>query len=224
VKAASKARKGRSLFLIDIAVPRDVDPAVNKLDNVYLYDIDDLSQIVAESLEGRAVEAARAETIVGEEARGFEAWALERLLTPMIVGLRSRTRAVLAAELDRSLSGKLKHLAAAERDALTLMIDAATNKLLHVPVTRLKAMAADPRAGDYIDAVRDLFNLTDDGAEPPRDAERPAQARDSVRPARPSAGPDPSNGAEPAPSREGGGATGEGAVAPAMVAAGRDGR
>lgn len=198
VKAASKARKGRSLFLIDIAVPRDVDPAVNKLDNVYLYDIDDLSQIVAESLEGRAAEAARAETIVGEEARGFEAWALERLLTPTIVGLRARTRAILAAELDRSLSGKLKHLAAAEREALTLMLDAATNKLLHVPVTRLKSMAADPRASDYLDAVCDLFDLTEAGAEQGRsnEPEQPAPTRASEQPA-------PARASEqPAPARE----------------------
>jgi glutamyl-tRNA reductase len=197
VKAASKARKGRSLFLIDIAVPRDVDPAVNKLDNVYLYDIDDLSQIVAESLEGRAVEAARAETIVGEEARGFELWALERLLTPTIVGLRARTRSILAAELERSLSGKLKHLAVAEREALTLMIDAATNKLLHVPVTRLKSMAADPRAGDYLDAVCDLFELTEtEGQQLPNEPERPAQARASERPAQARASEHPAQARE----------------------------
>src|SRR5262249_15286638 len=137
-KAARKARKGRSLFLIDIAVPRDIDPAVNKLDNVYLYDIDDLSQIVAESLEGRAAEAARAEAIVHEEAASFELWTLERAMSPAIVGLRARTRAVLAAEVERSLAGKLKHLTPGDREALGAMIDAATNKLLHAPVTRLK--------------------------------------------------------------------------------------
>jgi glutamyl-tRNA reductase len=166
VKGARKARKGRSLFLIDIAVPRDIDPKVNKLDNVYLYDVDDLSQIVSESLSGRAAEAARAAAIADEEALGFEAWTQEQALTPAIVALRTRTRAVLEAELSRSLSGKLRHLPAADREALGIMLDAATNKLLHVPVTRLRACAADPRAEDYLDALRELFELGDlaDGA------------------------------------------------------------
>ncbi|WP_434046263.1 MULTISPECIES: glutamyl-tRNA reductase [Sorangium] len=161
VRRARKARKGRSLFLIDIAVPRDIDPAVNKLDNVYLYDVDDLSQIVAQSVEGRAAEAARAEAIVVDEAQAFEAWTLERALTPTIVGLRSRTRSILAAEVERSLSGKLRHLGPAERQALALMIDAATNKLLHVPTTRLRAMAGDPRVAEHVDSLRELFDIDD---------------------------------------------------------------
>jgi glutamyl-tRNA reductase len=159
VKGARKARRGRSLFLIDIAVPRDVDPAVNDLENVYLYDVDDLSQIVAKSLQGRAAEAARAEAIVEDEATGFEAWTLEQAMKPVIVGLRARTRAVLAAEVERSLSGKLRHLSPADREALLVMVDAATNKLLHAPVTRLRAAAGDARAADYVDALRDLFDL-----------------------------------------------------------------
>ncbi|MFT3775491.1 MAG: glutamyl-tRNA reductase [Minicystis sp.] len=159
LKHVRKARKGRSLFLIDIAVPRDVDPAVNKLDNVFLYDVDDLSQIVAESLEGRAAEAARAAAIAEEEARGFEAWTQEQALTPAIVALRARTRSVLGAELDRSLHGKLRHLGAAEREALEIMLDAATNKLLHGPVSRLRELAADPLADEYLEALRDLFAL-----------------------------------------------------------------
>jgi glutamyl-tRNA reductase len=159
VRRARKARKGRSLFFIDIAVPRDIDPAVNDLDNVYLYDVDDLSQIVAQSLQGRAAEAARAEEIVREEVRGFESWTRERALTPTIVGLRARTRALLAAEVERSLSGKLRHLGPAERQALAIMVEAATNRLLHAPITRLRALAADPRAPEHVDALRELFDL-----------------------------------------------------------------
>ncbi|MDC3959564.1 glutamyl-tRNA reductase [Polyangium jinanense] len=159
VKRVRKVRRGKSLFLIDIAVPRDVEPAVNDLDGVYLYDVDDLSQIVAQSLEGRAAEAARAEAIVEEEARAFEHWTLERELTPTIVGLFNRTRAVLLAELERSFSGRLKHLGAAEKEALLVMVDAATNKLLHAPVTRLKELAGDARAEGYVEALHDLFDL-----------------------------------------------------------------
>jgi glutamyl-tRNA reductase len=165
VKGARKARKGRSLFLIDIAVPRDVDPAVNELDNVYLYDVDDLSKIVNDSRQGRAVEANRAEAIAQEEAQSFLTWTLEQALTPAIVGLRGRTRAVLTAEVDRSLAGKLRHLPAADREALAMMIEAMTNKLLHGPVTRLRELAADPRAEDYVDAVRDLWDLPEAAGE-----------------------------------------------------------
>jgi glutamyl-tRNA reductase len=183
VRRARKARRGRSLFLIDIAVPRDIDPAVNDLDNVFLYDVDDLSQIVSESRDGRAVEASRAEAIVLEEAESFEAWTLERALTPTIVSLRSRTRAILAAEVERSLSGKLRHLGAAERHALAIMVEAATNKLLHTPVTRLRALAAEPESAEHVDVLRDLFEL---------DTVPPVEPGPIVFPSPPS--PSPSNG------------------------------
>jgi glutamyl-tRNA reductase len=159
VKRARKARRGRSLFLIDIAVPRDIDPAVNELDGVYLYDVDDLSRIVAESLEGRAVEAVRAEAIVAEEAAAFEQWTREREFTPTIAKMFARTRGVLASELERSLSGRLKHLGPAEKEALVVMIGAATNKLLHGPVSRLRELAGDARADVYVEAVQELWDL-----------------------------------------------------------------
>jgi glutamyl-tRNA reductase len=159
VKRVRKQRKGRSLFLIDIAVPRDVEPAVNDLDEVFLYDVDDLSQIVAESLEGRAAEAARAETIVRDELTQFEAWTRERALAPTLASLRERTLSTLHAEVERSLSGKLRHLGQPEREALSIMVEAATNKLLHAPFTKLRAMAHEERAGDYLETLHDLFEL-----------------------------------------------------------------
>lgn len=180
VKAARKQRRGRSLFLIDIAVPRDVDPAVNDLDGVYLYDVDDLSQIVADALQGRAAEAARAERIVEAEAQGFSHWTAERALAPAIVALRARTQALLAAEVGRSLSGKLKHLGEPEREALSIMVGAATNRLLHHPVTRLKAMASDPRAGEVVDLLRELFQLAEGEGEEAAAAEAPADGAPAV--------------------------------------------
>jgi len=176
VKRVRKSRRGRSLFLIDIAVPRDVDPAVNELDGVYLYDVDDLSRIVAESLEGRATEALRAESIVNEETTSFEQRTVEREVTPTITKMFARTRSVLEAELERSLSGRLKHLGAAEKEALSAMIGAATNKLLHGPTRRLRELAGDARADLYVEAVHELFELGDGEAsaghrsdpEPPR--------------------------------------------------------
>lgn len=177
VKRQSRARKGRSLFFIDIAVPRDIEPTVNELNNVFLYDIDDLSQIVAASLEGRASEAARAEDIVAEESKRFEAWTRRHALTPTIVQLRSRTLSVLNAELDRSLAGKLRHLGPADRQALRVMLEAATNKLLHAPTTRLRELADELSASDHADALRDLFELGEDEAEAPRGTEEDEQAR-----------------------------------------------
>ncbi|NUP11563.1 MAG: glutamyl-tRNA reductase [Polyangiaceae bacterium] len=159
MKTAKKARRGRSLFLIDIAVPRDIDPAVASLDGVYRYDIDDLEQIVADSLAGRAAEAEKAEGIVLSEVRAFEVRAAELAMNPVIVGLRARIRAALNLELERSLAGKLKHLGATEREALGVMIDAATNKICHRPSARLRALANDPRGFDAVETLTDLFDL-----------------------------------------------------------------
>jgi len=178
VKTARKARRGRSLFLIDIAVPRDVEPSVNKLDDVYLYDVDDLSQIVSKSLEGRAAESNKAEAIVSAEADAFETWSVEQAMKPAIVGLRTRTKALLVGELERSLAGKLKHLPQSDRDALLAMVEAATNKLCHAPSTKLKSLASDPRGEDAIAHLRDLFDLpdTDDAATLDPQLETPAPA------------------------------------------------
>jgi glutamyl-tRNA reductase len=161
VAKAMKARRGRSLFFIDIAVPRDVDPAVNDIDNVYIYDIDNLSNLVAESMQGRRAEAERAEELVQHEAKVFETWTETLGVTATIVALRAKVRASLAAEVERTLAGRLKHLGDADRKALETMVDAAVNKLLHIPTSRIKAVAADPRGDDLVKAVHHLFDLAD---------------------------------------------------------------
>ncbi|MFO0554518.1 MAG: glutamyl-tRNA reductase [Polyangiaceae bacterium] len=175
LKTARKARRGRSLFLIDIAVPRNIDPAVDSLDGVYHYDIDDLEQIVAESLSSRAQEAQRAESIVDDEVAAYEAKRGELALNPIIVALRGRIHHALEAELDKSLSTKLKHLGPAEREALHAMIDAATNKICHHPTTRLRAAASDPRATELVEIVTELFDLNDHGHG---DAHKPNRPKD----------------------------------------------
>jgi glutamyl-tRNA reductase len=166
IDKAMRARKGRSLFFIDIAVPRDIDPAVNDIDNVYLYDIDNLSQTVAESMADRRAEAERAETLVAAEARAFGAWTEERSVAPTIVALRTRVRAAIAGELDKSLAGKLKHLSAEDRTALATMVEAATKKLVHGPITQIKALAGDPRGDDLVAALQLLFGLDDAETQP----------------------------------------------------------
>jgi glutamyl-tRNA reductase len=160
VKRAMKARRGRTLFFVDIAVPRNVEPAVHGIDNVYVYNVDDLEQQVARGLEARRAELAAADKIVAEEVAQFLAWTRGLEVQPTVVAMRAKARAVLVGELDRSLAGRLRHLGQAERDALTQMLDAALGKLLHAPTTRLKARAAEgDDAGELAAAMRFLFDL-----------------------------------------------------------------
>ena len=160
-----RKRRGRSLFVIDIAVPRNVDPKIHELDGVYLYDIDDLSQIANETIRERFREAQLSERIVAEEAEGFDAWLDSLQVTPTIVAFRDQIRKVLESELERSLHGKLKHLDERDRKALRGMLSAATKKLAHEPTVRLKSAAAEGNAGVLAEALQHLFDLDPD--EPP---------------------------------------------------------
>jgi glutamyl-tRNA reductase len=151
------------LFFIDLAVPRDVSPRIEELDGTFLYNIDDFSRLVAESMSSRQKEAESAEQLVLREVETFERWAESEQATPTIVALRRRMRGVLEAELERSLRGRLKHLGGEEREALNKMLDAAVNKLLHVPTMRLRALATSTGASyadeDLTSALRELFAL-----------------------------------------------------------------
>jgi glutamyl-tRNA reductase len=160
VKRACRARRGRTLFFVDIAVPRNVEPEVHELENVYVYNVDDLEHEVARGLSARRGEVDAAERIVLEELEAYLAWSRSLDVAPTIVALRAKVRSVLAKELERSLSGRLKHLGTAEREALTLMIDSASNKLLHEPSTRLKTRAAEQDDAEALAAaLRLLFDL-----------------------------------------------------------------
>ena len=167
VEAVLPARKGRPLFLIDLAVPRDLDPAIHELDGCYLYDIDDLEAVVAETLAGRRREAERAEAIVAEEAERFRAWRVSRGVVPAIAALRARAEEIRAAELTRA-SGRLRGLDPEERRAVEALTAQLVNKLLHDPTVRLKAAAADADGSLYADVVRHLFDLDADPDRLPR--------------------------------------------------------
>jgi glutamyl-tRNA reductase len=149
------ARKGRPLFFIDLAVPRDVDPAVNDLESCYVYDIDDLEAVVAASLAGRRREAERAEAIVAEEAERFRAWQATLDVVPTIASLRARAEEIRTAELSKA---KLTDEQRAEVESITSQI---LNKLLHLPTVRMKEAAAAADGVLYADAVRHLFGLED---------------------------------------------------------------
>jgi glutamyl-tRNA reductase len=161
VEGALAARRGRPLFLIDIAVPRDLDPAIHELEGCYLYDIDDLESVVAESLGARRREAARAEAMVAEEAARFRAWQASRDVVPEIASLRARAEEIRSAELARA-RGRLGRLSESDRLAVESITAQIVNKLLHLPTVRMKEAAAGADGTVYADAVRHLFGLDDE--------------------------------------------------------------
>ncbi|HEX6272729.1 MAG TPA: glutamyl-tRNA reductase [Polyangiaceae bacterium] len=186
VSRARRSRRGRNQFYIDLAVPRDVEPSVESLDGVFLYNIDDFSRLVGESLATRTREAERAGAIIDEEARAFDRWADAEQATPCVVSLRTRMREALGVELERSLRGKLRHLGPGERAALETMLDASVNRLLHTPTTRLREAAADrsldgPAFAELAAALDRLFALNeelDDALDSGSDSLRSPAAED----------------------------------------------
>ena len=177
VKRVMKQRKGRTLFFVDIAVPRNVDPSIHtRVDNAYVYDVDDLQSEVAENMKSRAQEVAAAEKIVELELLEWLKWARGLNVHPTIVALRAKTRGVLVAELERSLGTRLKHLGEADRAALNQMIESATNKLLHAPTTRLKQAAGVSEGNDLVRAAQHLFDLPAATQESPNGTPSPVVA------------------------------------------------
>ena len=161
VAEALGRRRGRQLLLIDLAVPRDLDPAIHELDGCYLYDIDDLQAIVAETLVGRRREAERAESMVGAEAAKFHEWHASLEVVPAIASLRARAEEIREAEL-RKAEGLLGRLDDSQRRAVESITAQIVNKLLHLPTVRMKQAAAAADGVVYAEAVRHLFGLGED--------------------------------------------------------------
>jgi glutamyl-tRNA reductase len=154
-------RRGRQLLLIDLAVPRDLDPAIHDLDGCYLYDIDDLQAIVAETLSGRRREAERAEAIVAAEAEKFHEWHASLDVVPAIASLRARAEEIRETEL-RKAEALLGRLDEGQRRAVESITAQIVNKLLHLPTVRMKKAAAAADGVFYAEAVRHLFGLGED--------------------------------------------------------------
>jgi glutamyl-tRNA reductase len=158
VAAALRVRKGRSLLFVDLAVPRDLDPAINELDGCFLYDVDDLEAVVAETLSGRRGEAARAERLVAGEADRFREWQASLDVVPTIASLRA-----LAEEIrDRELAKAGGRLSETERRHVESVTSQILAKLLHLPTIRMKEAAAAADGVVYADVVRHLFGLEED--------------------------------------------------------------
>jgi glutamyl-tRNA reductase len=161
VERALRARRGRQLLLIDLAVPRDLDPAIHDLDGCYLYDIDDLEAIVSDTLTARRGEAERAEAIVGSESEKFREWQASLDVVPAIMSLRARAEEIREAEL-RKAEGLLGRLDDSQRKAVEAITAQIVNKLLHLPTVRMKQAAAAADGVIYAEAVRHLFGLGED--------------------------------------------------------------
>ncbi len=163
---ARRQRHGRNLFLVDLAVPRDVDPRIGDLDGVFLYNVDDLSHVADAALTDRQREAGRAAAIVDEETEHYVRRAHAERITPTLVALRERFHAVLEAELDRSLRGQRLTLEEAQKEVLRRALAAAVDKLLHAPTLRMRDWAKDEDFGDWhtdllVSAIEGLFELNE---------------------------------------------------------------
>jgi|AMWB02.1.fsa_nt_gi glutamyl-tRNA reductase len=158
VADAVRRRKQRPMFFIDIAVPRDVDPEVNELDNVYLYNTDDLQGIVESNREQRLKEATKAEEIVAEEAGRFLDWLSSLEVVPTIVALRSRFDEIVRAEVERTMVA-WKGISPEHEKRVEAMTAAMISKLLHTPISVLKHTGQGNRIDLYLDALRSLFDL-----------------------------------------------------------------
>ncbi len=153
-----RARRGRPLLIVDLAVPRDVDPSLGAIDGCFLYDIDALESVVSATLEGRRTEAVHAERIVSEEAERFRAWRASLAVVPAIASLRAHAEEIRAAELAR-LEGRLPE---GDRDVVDRLTAQIVNKLLHLPTVRLKEAAVTADGLLYADVVRHLFGLSEE--------------------------------------------------------------
>lgn len=158
VKPIMRGRRNKPLFFIDIAVPRDLDPALNDLDNVYLYDIDDLSSVVELNKAGRDNEAIKASRIVDEEALKFKNWLAGLGVTPTIADLRKKGNRVVQQELERTIP-RLSSLSEKERKSVEKMAHSIASRLLHDPMIYLKSESCKDQSSMKVDMFRSVFDL-----------------------------------------------------------------
>jgi glutamyl-tRNA reductase len=163
VRPWMRPRRNQSLFFIDIAVPRDIDPDINRIDNVYVYDIDDLKGVIDKNIEQRKREATKGSRIVDENVIQFRKWFESLEVTPTIVALRNKAETIRKAELEKTLSG-LKSIDDKARVAIERLTSSICHKMLHDPTIFLKRPGRWDKRDFYIDAIRKLFKLDEDNS------------------------------------------------------------
>src|SRR6266566_2420418 len=151
-------RKNNPMFFIDIAVPRDIDPMVNEIDNAFLYDIDDLQQVIDANLKERMKEALRAEEIVDKEVEAFCSKMQSREVVPTIVQLRDTIEKLRRDEIERNRR-HLKDLSPEQQAAVDQINKSLVNKILHTPIEQLKHLTHDPQGPDIAGLIRKIFNV-----------------------------------------------------------------
>ncbi|MGO9640628.1 MAG: glutamyl-tRNA reductase, partial [Candidatus Acidiferrales bacterium] len=151
-------RKNKPMFFIDIAGPRDVDPEINDIDGIFVYDIDDLQQAVTSHVADRKKEAEKAEAIVNGEVEKFQARVQTLDVVPTIVSLQDHLETIRQAEIDR-VRGRLGSMTTDQELAVEALTRGIVNKIMHTPISTLKTAARDPESTTVIDLVRRLFNL-----------------------------------------------------------------
>jgi glutamyl-tRNA reductase len=171
-------RKNRPMFFIDIAVPRDVDPEMNKLDGIFVYDIDDLQQAVSSHVADRGKEAERAAAIIEVEVERFQARLQTRDVAPTIVSLQDHLETIRQAEIDR-VRGRLGRLSPEQELAVETLTRGIVNKIMHTPIGALKTAARESEATTVVDIVRRLFDLHERKQE--NDAEKTTAKSNDLR-------------------------------------------
>jgi glutamyl-tRNA reductase len=158
MQRAIARRKHRPMFLIDIAVPRNIDPAVNEIEGVFLKDVDDLEGVVDANLQERSRQAEQAEAIVRHEVDQTMARLRMEEVTPTIVSLQEQLEDIRAAEVSRALR-RMPGLTAEQREQIELMTKSLINKIAHGPISELRRNAGHPDGGPVIEAIRRVFHL-----------------------------------------------------------------
>ena len=158
IRGIHHRRKNRLLFLIDIAVPRDIDPAAGEIENVYLYNIDNLQDIVDENMKVRKQEALKAEVIVDEEVKTYMNWLAELEAVPTIKSLRSKMERIVQSEMAKA-NPWMQTLEAEKRQKVEILVNSIVNKMLHTPVTVLKEESSEFKAANIVALTRQLFAL-----------------------------------------------------------------
>lgn len=174
IRPTLDARGDRPLCVLDIALPRDVDPTVGELDNVFLYNLDDLQAVIAASLENRRANLPSAEQLISGETERYWDWVAGLAAVPVVTDLRSQMEQLRAREVSEAMK-KLAHLSPEDRDAIEQLSRSMMNKFLHEPSVRLKSAAANGRGLGVVDAARYLFGLEkkkDETSDRPSESER----------------------------------------------------
>ncbi len=158
MKKIMRIRKNRPLFFIDIAIPRDIDPQINHLANVYVYDIDDLKGVIDENIEDRKIEALKAERMIDEAVIHFRKWYESLAVVPTIVAMRKKMDRIAKTEINKTLKS-LNHLSDTDCQAIHRMGDALISKMLHDTIIYLKQNGRYRDKAMHLDITRRLFNL-----------------------------------------------------------------